>query len=275
MFEHYFIRNTNSKLVYYFYDTGCKETLFLFHGFGQSNVVFQPYLASFASHFNIIVIDLFFHGESIVDSNTKDFISISEWNSLFQSILEKHSIQSFSCIAYSIGARFVNTLLEKQARQLKRIVFIAPDGFGNTVWFRLVTSTKFTRYLFKKSMEDPSIILLILNVFSFFNLYNQQTIRFIKRNLESLDHRQKIYYTWTYFRNLKIKKSDFVKNITEHAILFLCICGTQDEMVAQDVLKEMCMATSSKFVIIDLPHKKMLEAIQLQAVSDFLIFDRQ
>jgi pimeloyl-ACP methyl ester carboxylesterase len=275
MSEHYFIHIDNCKLSYYFYDNNCSDTLFLFHGFGQSSEVFQPYFVLFAPYYNIIVVDLFFHGESIINSTTKDHISITDWNHMFQAIVKKHSIQFFSCIAYSIGARFVNTLLQKYASQIKRIVFIAPDGFGNTVWFRIATATIISRFLFKYTMKHPSGILLIMKALSFLNFYNPQTIRFIERNLEFADHRQKIYNTWTYFRTLKIAQGDFVQIINQFNISFMCLCGSQDEMVAQDALKEICAVTSSEFITIDLPHKKMYEVIQFQSVQDFLIFNRQ
>ena len=275
MSEHALIHINNRKLSYYFYDNNCSETLFLFHGFGQSSGVFQPYMVSFSPYYNIIIVDLFFHGQSIVDPNTKDHISIADWNRLFQTIVEKHSVQSFSCVAYSIGARFVNTLLQKYASQIKRIVFIAPDGFGNTLWFQIATATIFSRYLFKYVMKHPYSILLIMKALSFFNLYNPQTMRFIERNLEFSNHREKIYNTWTYFRTLKIAQKDFVQIIKQFNISFMCVCGSQDEMVAQDALKEICAVTSSEFIIIDLSHKKMYEAIQLQSVQDFLIFNRQ
>jgi pimeloyl-ACP methyl ester carboxylesterase len=275
MSEHSFIHINNRKLSYYFYDNNCSETLFLFHGFGQSSEFFQPYVVSFSPYYNIVIVDLFFHGESIVDSNTKDHISIVDWNRLFQTIVEKHFVQSFTCVAYSIGARFVNTLLQKYASQIKRIVFIAPDGFGNTLWFRIATATVFSRYLFKYVMKNPSSILLFMKVLSFLNCYNSQTIRFIERNLEFSNHREKIYNTWTYFRTLKIAQEDFVQIIKQFNILFMCLCGSQDEMVAQDVLKEICAVTNSEFIVIDLPHKKMFEAIKLQSVQNFLIFNRQ
>jgi pimeloyl-ACP methyl ester carboxylesterase len=274
MSEHAFIHINNRKLSYYFYDNKSSETLFLFHGFGQSSEVFQPYVGLFSPNYNILIIDLFFHGESIIDPNSADHISISDWNILFQAIVKKYSIQSFSFVAYSIGARFVSTLLQKYASQIKRIVFIAPDGFGNTLWFRVATATIFSRYLFKYAMKNPSSILLIMRILSFLNFYNPQTIRFIERNLEFSNHREKIYNTWTYFRNLKIGQEDFVQIINQFNISFMCLCGSQDEMVAQNVLKEICVVTNSEFIAVDLPHKKMYEAIQLQSVHDFLIFNR-
>lgn len=267
-----FIINTNSKrLAYYFHENGCVETLFLFHGFGQNGDVFQPYIATLTPYYNILSIDLFFHGESNIEANVVDFISVKEWNMLFQQIVKKHAIQTFSVVAYSMGARFILSLMQYYSNRINRMVLIAPDGFGNNFWFQLATSTKLTRTIFKYALKHPSCIIEVIKLLSTFGIYNQATKRFMTRSLESKYLVDKIYISWVYVRKLVLPKKDFISIINREDIKLLCCCSTKDQMVSKKAIQGMCKETNSECILFDIPHQKMLEVIQGPKVYEFLL----
>lgn len=262
-------------LSYRNYKGGGDETLVLFHGFGQTNVLFESFIPSLLSHYSVIAIDLFFHGESSVKKSEKDHISVDCWNELFNQLLEKHQMNRFSLLSYSMGSRFVVTILQTYAARINKIVLIAPDGFGNNFWFNVATSTYLTRFVFQYSMQHPLWIQLMVRVLGAIGIFNAITIRFIERNLESAEHRKKIYASWVYFRKLTIRKEDFVEWVMKNEIRFMCFCGKEDQLVAKKAMELLCTQTGAPYIELDLAHHKMVQALERRELLDFLISDRK
>jgi len=260
-------------LSYRHYQGRGDETLVLFHGFGQTNILFESFIPSVLHHYSVIAIDLFFHGESIVKKSEKDHISDDCWNELFNQLLEKHQVNRFSLLSYSMGSRFVVTLLKTHAARINKIVLIAPDGFGNNAWFNVATSTAAARFVFQYSMQHPLWIQLMLRALGSVGIFNSITKRFIERNLESDELRKKIYASWVYFRSLAIRKEDFVEWVNKNEIRFICFCGKDDQLVARKTMQLLCTQTGAPYVELDLAHHKMVQALEKRELLDFLISD--
>ena len=262
-------------LSYRYYQSKNSEVIFLFHGFGQTKGLFETFVPSVLPYYSVIAVDLFFHGESTVNEKDNDPISINRWNALFNQIVEKHVINRFSLLSYSMGSRFVVTLLNAYAARINKIVLIAPDGFGNNFWFGVATSTKLTRSMFWLTMKQPWWILLIVRIFGATGLFNSITKRFIERNLKSGEDRRKIYASWIYFRELTISKDDFVRLICENKIDLMFFCGKEDQLVAKKSLQSICNGTNMLYVELDLAHHKMVQALEKHELIDFFISDRE
>jgi len=269
-------RIVHDKLIlsYRYYQSENSEMIFLFHGFGQTKDLFEIFVPSVLPYYSVIAVDLFFHGKSTVNEKDNDPISINRWNALFNKIVERHVINKFSLLSYSMGSRFVVTLLNAYAARINKIVLIAPDGFGNNFWFSAATSTKLTRSVFQLTMEQPSWIHLMVRIFGAIGIFNSITKRFIDRNLKSGEHRKKIYASWIYFRKLTISKNDFVRLICKNKIELMCFCGKEDQLVAKKTVQKICTETGARYVELDLAHHKMVQALEESALICFLISDR-
>jgi pimeloyl-ACP methyl ester carboxylesterase len=261
------------KLSYRYYSGG-ERFLFLFHGYGQSADIFQAFIGSVKRDFTVIAVDLFFHGLSEVTQQRSDFISIATWNSIFVKILKKHSIDTFSLISFSIGSRFIFSLLQTFQSRIERIVLIAPDGFGNNFLFRLSTSNALCRYIFKCVLRNPALILLPGKLLKLLGIINAYTYRFIEKSLQLKSERERIYNTWVYFRKLKIASPDFERIIQESLIQLLFVTGATDELVAGSEIKRISKRLHMQHIELPLSHAKMIQALELDAVRKFLIADR-
>ncbi|WP_018344788.1 alpha/beta hydrolase [Cytophaga aurantiaca] len=262
-------------LSYRYYKGGQQETLVAFHGFGQTNVLFESFVPSVLPYYSVIAVDLFFHGGSGANTDNTDYISIDRWNALFNQILTKHAIKRFSLLSYSMGSRFVVTLLNNYAARINKVVLIAPDGFGNNFWFRVATSTKITRSVFQYTMWHPFWIQAVVRILGAAGIFNAITKRFIERNLESEEHRKKVYVSWVYFRKLTITKNDFIRFINQYKIKLMCFCGKEDQLVSKKSLQVLCDETQAQYVELDLAHHKMVQALEKNELIDFLISNRQ
>lgn len=262
-------------LSYRYYRGEREETLVAFHGFGQTNILFETFIPSVLSYYSVVAIDLFFHGESSVKESGKHYLSVEGWNELFSQLLEKHHIDRFSLLSYSMGSRFVVRLLNMYASRINKIALIAPDGFGNNFWFNVATSTYLTRFVFEYSMWHPMWIQLMVRVLGSVGIFNAITKRFIERNLESDELRKRIYASWVYFRKLTILKSDFVEGVNKNKIRFICFCGKEDQLVARKSMELLCTQTGATYVELDLAHHKMIQALDRSELLEFLVSDRK
>lgn len=261
------------KLSYRFYKGDTKDTLVTFHGFGQTSIVFESFIPSVLPYYSVVAIDLFFHGESTIEDNEVNYISIERWNTIFEQILIKHQISRFSLLSYSMGSRFIVTLLNVYAPRISKIALIAPDGFGNNFWFNVSTSTQLTRFIFRYSMQHPLCIQIVVRMLGAVGIYNSITKRFIERNLESAKNRMKIYTSWVYFRKLTIRKDDFVELILNNEINFICFCGKEDQLVAKKKMELICNKTNACYIELNLAHHKMIQVLGKEKLVDFLISD--
>ncbi|MGN6646282.1 MAG: alpha/beta fold hydrolase [Cytophaga sp.] len=261
------------KLSYRYYSGG-ERFLFLFHGYGQSADIFQTFIESVKPDFTVIAIDLFFHGSSEVIQQQQNYISIAAWNGLFDKILKKHSITCFSLLSFSIGSRFIFSVMQMFQKQIERIVLIAPDGFGNNFWFRLSTSNVLCRYIFKCVLTHPPLILWPGKLLQLFGMINAYTYRFIQKSLQLKSERERIYNTWVYFRKLKIASPDFEYIIQQELIPLLFVTGESDELVAGAEIKKISNRLHVPHIELPLAHAKMIQALELEAVKQFLIADR-
>lgn len=268
------IISTETYKLSYRYYSGGEKFLFLFHGFGQTSDIFHAFVTTIITNYTVIAVDLFFHGNSEVLQTDNNFISIENWDQLFEKILQKHSIRIFSFLSFSIGSRFVFAALQKYPDRIQRITLIAPDGFGNNFWFRLATSNVLCRAMFKVVLEFPLPILFLGKVFHVFGIIHGTTYRFIKKSLLVKEERDRIYKTWTYFRKLNITQKDFEHVIHTHAIKILFATSEKDELVAHSTIKKISAHVHAEHIELPLAHAKMIQAINVNAVNQFLIADR-
>lgn len=258
----------NHKLSYRVYSGG-NDYLFVFHGYGQSADIFETFIHTVIADYTVIAIELFFHGNSEVLQQKKTFISIEEWNELFGEILKQHAIEKFSILSFSIGSRFVFATLYAYASRIDRLALIAPDGFGNTFWFRLATSNVLCRLVFKLVLNYPFLIIYPARFLHVAGIIHGATSNFIQKSLQSPIERKRIYNTWVYFRKLNMHASTFVHTITVTSINVLFVTGKNDDLVAQDAIKKISDQLESQYIEFPFAHAKMVQAINSEAVLKF------
>jgi len=262
------------KLSYKVYPGG-EKYLFLFHGYGQSTDIFESFIPTVLSHYTVIAIDLFFHGDSEVLQKNKNFISIGELNQLFGEILQRYSVHTFSMLSFSIGSRFIFAIFHTYSNQIDRIALIAPDGFGNTFWFRMATSNVLCRAVFKLALTFPFLITYPARFFNGIGIINDATSNFIQKSLQSKKERERIFNTWVYFRKLKMHSAAFVNKIKAASIQLFFATGSKDELVAHHTIQKISIQLHAPYIELPFAHAKMVQAISLEELRIFLIADRK
>lgn len=214
----------------YFTKTGSGErTLITFHGFGQNSQVFDGLAESLSDTYTVYAFDLFFHGSEWPYSEKpleKDF-----WTRMMKKFLEEQEIKSFGVLGFSIGGKFALATLEAFSEQVKEIFLLAPDGIKTSMWYSLATYPTAFRNLFKSMIQKPQRFNAIANTAFRLGLIDKGILRFTESQMNTLEKRERVYYSWVVFRHLTFDMNSISRVINQHNIRLVMIVGKFDKII--------------------------------------------
>ncbi|OYU95486.1 MAG: alpha/beta hydrolase [Bacteroidetes bacterium B1(2017)] len=118
-----------ANLELYYEEYGQGKPLLLLHGFGGCTQNWQPFVAEFAKHFRLLLVDLRGHGYSTNPSNTFTHAQAAE--DVFE-LLESIGVSEFSAMGMSTGGMVLLHMATKQVSRINSIVLIsATSHFPN------------------------------------------------------------------------------------------------------------------------------------------------
>jgi len=153
------------------------------------------------------------------------------WEEFFDQVLIKESINRFSVIGYSMGARFALTTLSIYAKQIDNLYLVAPDGLVQGNWYRFATRNKLQRLLFKLVLNSYPLFLKIAKLLSKLGVLNKGLLKFAQVHLQHKEERERIYITWVSFRKLVLAPSELHKITKKYKIGTKIILGNYDRVI--------------------------------------------
>jgi pimeloyl-ACP methyl ester carboxylesterase len=209
-----------------------KKNALAFHGFGQDNSYYKPFESIFGDEYTVYCFNLPFHGDDNTSKSgipaTKDIL-----RDFFQDFLNKEGITSFTSIGFSIGAKISLSLLELFPENTEELILMAPDGFRANIWYSLGTGSKLTRSLFRYFINHPDYFFRFSDSMASLGLVHPGIIRFAKSQMNTMEKREKVYYTWMFFRKLNIRKDQIVKILIKHRIPVSVFLGKEDKIILE------------------------------------------
>jgi pimeloyl-ACP methyl ester carboxylesterase len=246
------------------------KTALAFHGFGQDNSYYEPFESVFGEKYTIYCFSLPFHGDDQTPKSgipaTKDSLK-----GFFGRFLDSNNISKFSNIGFSIGAKISLTLLALFPEKTEELVLIAPDGFRANVWYSLGTGSVLTRSLFKYFVNHPEYFFRLSELMSSLGLVHPGVLRFAKSQMNTLEKRERVYYTWMFFRKIAIRKSRIIDLLATHKIPVSVFLGNEDKIIREkhfSFLKD--NRIDSNITILDAGHNDLIAdtALYLEGSSD-------
>ncbi len=223
------IANPEAALFYERYGNGPRH-IFLFHGAGQDHTIFKPLIQALGPGYTGYAFDLFFHGQSnwrLLDRPIRP----GQWQQLIDTVCERHGIETFDVLGYSIGSRFAITTLIMFQQRVRRLILVAPDAITISPWYTLATGTHPARWLFKKIIQHPDIFFRLIDVLNVILPGQQRRFRFAMRQMDTVEKRERIYRSWTAFRKLSFSPSCIAKVLNAHNIPLTVIVGKNDVVI--------------------------------------------
>jgi len=206
-----------------------KKKFIAFHGFGQDGNVFLPLLSN-NNDVTIYSFDLPYHGNTIIHD---PFIAITyeDIQDVVQQLMKRTSIDKFSLLGFSIGAKLLFPILTKFQTNINEVWLLAPDGIKKNFWYGVATESHPGRFLFRLILNYPTVLKRAGHLLQSIGLVDQKTLLFAIKSIDTQKKRDQVYHTWTYLRKLKFNLNVLVGILNAEKIPVYFVIGTADQVI--------------------------------------------
>ncbi len=202
------IRYGSADVSYHVFGSGVKRVC-CFHGYGETGATFSFLEASLGREFTFIAIDLPLHGNTRWPG--EEVFLPADLLQILDRLLPG-DIQTFSVLAYSMGARVALHLLQLIPERIDRLVMIAPDGLHENFWYWFATQVGIGNRLFKYTMQHPGWLLALAKIAEVTGSIHKNRLKFARRFLNNKEERIQLYKRWTVMHAFR-PNLDAIKNI--------------------------------------------------------------
>jgi pimeloyl-ACP methyl ester carboxylesterase len=229
MFQTKSVKFLDFKLSYQVFGEG-NQTVICLHGHGRSSDDFH-FLAQ--NNLRVISIDLFFHGESLAPKSiiTRNPISWSEIQPVFEKLFIEEKIAQFHVLAFSQGGRFALLLLEYLPERIQSFTLLAPDGLNNKSFYNWSSRRSFFRSLFIRWQKKPEKLQKLANTAVKLKMMRPKVRDFVHHFSSDSETMKRAANTWMAFRKLQpnpIKTGEIIRTFP---IELKIIMGKYDQVI--------------------------------------------
>jgi pimeloyl-ACP methyl ester carboxylesterase len=229
MFQTKSVKFLDFKLSYQVFGEG-NQTVICLHGHGRSSDDFH-FLAQ--NNLRVISIDLFFHGESLAPKSriTRNPISWSEIQPIFEKLFIEEKIAQFHVLAFSQGGRFALLLLEYLPERIQSFTLLAPDGLNNKSFYNWSSRRSFFRSLFIRWQKKPEKLQKLANTAVKLKMMRPKVRDFVHHFSSDSETMKRAANTWMAFRKLQpnpIKTGEIIRTFP---IELKIIMGKYDQVI--------------------------------------------
>jgi pimeloyl-ACP methyl ester carboxylesterase len=250
--------NIQNSELYYVKEGHGTRNLILFHGFGQDHTALLPLAESIADEYTCYIVDLYFHGKSVWP-NDETPLEKKDWKSIIEAFLTKNNIESLSLAGYSLGAKFVLATLEAFPSRIEEIFLIAPDGVGTNTWYSLATYPLLLRKTFKSMIDRHDRFTTLGRMLSKIGLVDKGLLRFAEHQMDTIEKRKRVYYSWVVFRHLEFDMKAISKLINTYDIDLTIVVGKFDKVIKPEKMNRLLQHVPvHRFEIVEAGHNQLL-----------------
>jgi pimeloyl-ACP methyl ester carboxylesterase len=243
-----FLETSFGHLAYKRHGKG-SEVFVLFHGFGQSMKVYDPYLPLRKENESYLVFDIFYHGQSSWKTADKK-LTKEIWQEIWVQLMAEEKFDAFHLIGYSMGGKFCLVTYELFPERVKSLLLMAPDGIKTGFWYNMATFPGYMNRLFKRVVFHPDRFFRVMDFLHSFGLLQSSLIKFVKSQMQTRTMRAQIYFTWSVFKPLQPEIGKIIVLIRERGTPAILVTGKFDKMITSKNLQRF----SSK-----IPHLQQVE----------------
>ena len=267
------IHPQNSSSLFYNRKGHGKKILLLFHGFGQDHTAFHPLIESLMDDYVFYSFDLYFHGQSTWAKGDLP-LEKQEWKNTIGSFLTDNAITEFSVLGFSLGAKFALATLEAFPEKTKAIFLVAPDGIQTSFWYTLATYPILFRKLFKSMILHPDRFFSVARMINAFGLLDKSVLRFAEHQMNTVEKRSRVYFSWVTFRHLSFEMKTIARLIEKFDISTTILVGRYDKVIPPEKMNRLLLYLKHyKLEVAEAGHNqllnnKMLESFLLSATRN-------
>ena len=240
------------------YGNGKKKAI-AFHGYGQDGSVFEKWV-NFHTEYSLYSVDLFYHGHSSWPEEQPG-LSHDQFLQIFRQIINKFEIESFLLLGFSMGGKFVLSLMQTIPGKIEEVVLIAPDGIYKDFWYRLGARSEIGKVFFKYFINHPALLFNTVKFLSNAKIVDRYFSRFTIQQMSTLEQRTKVYKSWLYLNKFFVPTNQIAKSVEKYSIPMTIVLGKHDRIISRSRVEKFAKKIKrSNVKIIESGHSKLVEA---------------
>ncbi len=240
-----------------------KEYILAFHGMGREADDYKIFENTLGENYTIIAVNLYHHGNSEYpkDRMFKNQISKKEFIAHIGVLLDKHAIDKFSVMGYSLGGRIALTCVQIYHKRINRIILIAPDGLKISPYNTWVTKTNMGRNFIKGVIKYPDVFFKRIEKLNRYKLISNRSKRMINFHFETHEKRILMRNVISSFINIIPNLFQVVRYINRYKIDLVMIFGKHDFIIPISLGKRFLkrIKTNKIMHVIDASHNILTE----------------
>lgn len=190
--------------IHFYLRGNAKQYLICFYGYGQNATVFDELATHLNDTHTLLIVDLPFHGPN---RHKKGFEWTADHTQALTAYFKKQfNIQSYSLLAYSIGARIALSIFEQDIDAVEKIYLLAPDGVFNSRFFKFITGSRLGKELMCLFIHFPHIVFGIINLLAFTHIIDTASKRLYMSTTHSQLKRRRLANFWNCVHQLSFSK---------------------------------------------------------------------
>lgn len=223
-----------SSQIHYSYGGHGKKPLIGLHGYGESEQSFHFLENHLPSSYQLIAVDLPFHGKTNWQETT-DF-TITDLLQIIEQILAERNLSgaSFTLIGFSMGGRMSLSILEAIPQRIEKMILLAPDGLKVNIWYWLATQTWWGHRFFRFTMKHPAWFFGFLNLGNRLRLINPSVYKFTRHYVHDINMRNQLFQRWSGMRRIKPNLNSIRQKIAMHHIPVHLVYGEYDRIIRHE-----------------------------------------
>jgi len=223
-----------------------QSVMIALHGFNNAAGDFRVLLPSLGKKYTIYSFRLPFQNEADDNSTVDAQLTTAELKSMMEQFLERHQINKFSIIGYSLGGRIALQLISDFPGKVESAFLLAPDGLIFERWQKFVVRNKIGTSVYKSILHNPSPFLGMVRLMKKIRLIQPGLAEFIHRSLDTKEKRSLVWKTWAYFNNIHPDIGTVADTINKYTINFHMFFGRHDKVIPPSAGKKISARLDDK-----------------------------
>ncbi len=157
-----------------------------------------------------------------------------------------------------MGGRFALTTLKLYPQMVSAIYLVAADGIIASRLYKVATGTGFMRAIFKWMLNSYPTFLTISNTLTKLGILNRGLQKFAQLYMRDKKERDRIYDSWTTFRQLQLNPKDLASISVKYQIPVHIALGKYDRVIPVNRIKPHLVQNQFlDYKTVDITHHKL------------------
>jgi pimeloyl-ACP methyl ester carboxylesterase len=244
-----------SLVSYHRFGTG-KKVLVAFHGYNQTGDEYAYFEDVLGSHFTVIAIDFFWHGQSEWKEQ-EDFTEEHMKQIVLGIARQEHiAVRKFSVCSFSMGARMARALVRIFPNRIEHFILLSPPTFSFNTFLHFTTVNPIGLSLFRYFVRNHTALMHSVKVLHKLKILNRSVYIFTSKFIGKPDRLENVFKTWFAQRRLETNFTAFAQLVNEHNIHVVLIAGKNDTITpAQKMIRYIRKIKNGEVIMLDKKHE--------------------